>query len=109
MVGFNSLNVQGKKIDKISSRDDGTIELSFGKDSIHLKDNTLKTDAFGRLISADGTILGLKNGFGNLDVVGNSMTCSSVKCVFSIGLMENELNQNGILENLGNNKFSFLY
>ena len=108
LVGFNSLNIQGKKLEKIQSRDDGTIELSFGEDSIHLKDNTLKTDTFGRLILIDGTVLGLKNKFGNLEISKNSMKCSSTKCFFSIGFMENELNRDGVFNNLGNNRFYVL-
>ncbi len=106
LVGFNSLNIQGRKLEKIQSRDDGTIELSFGEDSIHLKDNTLKTDTFGGLILGDGTVLGLKDKFGKLDISGNSMKCFSAKCSFSLGFMENELNQNGVFNNLGNNRFS---
>lgn len=105
---FNSLSIGEKKLDKIQSRDDGTIDLFFGEDSIHLKDNVIKTDTFGRLILNDGTILGLKNGFGKLDVQENSIGCLSVKCIYSIGFMEFELKQNGIFNNLGGNRFSVL-
>lgn len=111
IIGFNSLDISEKKLEKIQSRDDGTIELCFDAlcdNSIHLKDNTIKKDFSGRFVLNDGTILELKNSFGNLDIDGNRFSCFAKTCSFAIGLMNTELNQNGVFEALGENRFSVI-
>ncbi|MBI4116408.1 hypothetical protein HY449_01550 [Candidatus Pacearchaeota archaeon] len=105
-VSYSSYQIGGKKLDKITSREDGTIELGFGENSIALKDTTLFRDEFGKFLLADGSVLDFGNNFGKILFDGNGINCASKLCSFSVGKMGVELNSLGTFQILGDDRFS---
>ncbi len=105
-TAYGSYQIGGKKLEKITSKEDGTIELGFGENSISLKDTTLLRDEFGNFLLADGSVLDFGNNFGKILLDGNKINCASKLCYFSVGEMNVELNSFGTFQGLGNNRFS---
>ena len=97
-------------LDKIQSKDDGTIELIFGDDSINLKGTTLARNTLGQFVLEDGSILNLKGKFGKLLIDGttNQISCNSVLCDFSENGININLNSEGSFQNLGGKRFSIV-
>ncbi len=105
-VSYSSHQIDGKKLDKITSREDGTIELGFGENSVALKDTALLRDEFGNILLADGSILGLRGNFGRILLDENKVNCASKLCSFSVGEMNVELNSLGKFQTVGDDRFS---
>ena len=94
-------------LDKISSKEDGTIVLGFGDNSINLQDTTINLGNFGDLRLSDGTPLKLNENFGNIVIKGsNQINCESDLCSFGLKEINVELNSKGQFHNLGNNRYS---
>ncbi len=107
---YSSYKVSGQKLDKIISRDDGTIDLVYGDVTIHLKDTTLTQDEQGNFILNDGSILGLNSQSGRITIDGsnNKISCDGTNfCSFSIGKANIELDSGGTFT-LGDNKYSIV-
>lgn len=107
---LNFLNIQGRKLEKVQSHDDGTIELFYGENSIHLKDAVLSKNKFGDLVFGS-EVLKLGENFGKLILDGSNaavLCTDKYLCRFSLGGMNVELNSNGAFYDLGNNRFSMV-
>lgn len=108
---YSLYTVSGQKLDKIISKDDGTIELVYGEVTIHLKDTTLIRDEQGNFILNDGSLLNLNSQSGRITIDGsqNVISCEGKnQCSFFIGKVNIDLDSGGTFQSLGDNKYSIV-